>query len=438
MLEESIAEEAPAVNSQGGVIKRGFNRELDEIFALKVEGRGFIADLQKREVERTGIGSLKVKFNKVFGYYIEISKANLGSVPEDYMRKQTLVNAERFITPELKDYEEKVLSAEEKVKELEARIFQEVRMGCLAKMREIQANAKVLGVLDALGSLAFLALKEDYVRPRMNEDGVLKVKGGRHPVAEQLVKGFVANDCEMDEEKRFLLLTGPNMGGKSTYLRQVALMVLMAQIGSFVAAKEADLFVADRVFTRVGAADNLAKGQSTFMVEMEEAARILNEATERSLVILDELGRGTSTYDGVSIAFAVSEFLYEKVRARVLFATHYHELVELPFVENLSVAVVENDHGVVFLYQIRKGAVSKSYGIEVAKLAGLPESVVARAGEVLKELGREHQVVMDFAIPEVRDHRGLRVLEELAEIDLENMTPLEAMVKLQSLKNSNE
>lgn len=443
MLEESIAEDAPAVNSQGGVIKRGFDVELDAVFALKVEGRGFIADLQKREIERTGISSLKVKFNRVFGYYIEISKANLASVPADYMRKQTLVNAERFMTPELKEYEEKVLTAEEKVKELEARIFQEVRMKCLAKTREIQRNARVLAELDALSGLAFLALKEDYVRPRMNEEGVLRVKAGRHPVAAQLVKDFVANDCEMSAERRFLLLTGPNMGGKSTYLRQVALMMLMAQIGSFVPAREADLFVADRIFTRVGAADNLAKGQSTFMVEMAEAARILNEATERSLVILDELGRGTSTYDGVSIAYAVSEFLHNEVRAKVLFATHYHELIELadsmPCAVNLSVAVVEGKDGVVFLYQIRSGGVDKSYGIEVAKLAGLPASVIARAGEVLAELGEKHvvQSVMEFVEP-VRDHRGLKIVEELRGIDLENMTPMEALLKLQNLKNSNE
>lgn len=346
MLEESIAEEAPAVNSQGGVIKRGFNAELDSVFALKVEGRGYIAELQKREIERTGISSLKVKFNRVFGYYIEISKANLASVPSDYIRKQTLVNAERFMTPELKEYEEKVLTAEEKVKELEARIFQEVRLKCLEKTTEILRNGRALARLDGLCGLAFLALKEDYVRPQMNEEGVLRVKAGRHPVAAQLVKDFVANDCEMNAAKRFLLLTGPNMGGKSTYLRQVALMVLMAQIGSFVPAREAELFVADRIFTRVGAGDNLAKGQSTFMVEMAEAARILAEATEKSLVILDELGRGTSTYDGVSIAYAVSEFLHDEVKAKVLFATHYHELIELAdsmvAAENLSVAVVES------------------------------------------------------------------------------------------------
>lgn len=442
MLEGAISEEAPAVNSHGGVIKRGFDQELDSIFALKVEGKNFIAELQRREIERTGISSLKVKFNRVFGYYIEISKANLAGVPSDYMRKQTLVNGERFITPELKEYEEKVLSAEEKVKELEARIFNEVRMKCLERTREIQKNARVIGELDALAGLAFLALKEDYVRPRFNEEGVLSLKAARHPVAEKLVRNFVANDLEMSEGNRFGLLTGPNMGGKSTYLRQVALIVLMAQIGSFVPAREANLCLVDQIFTRVGAADNLAKGQSTFMVEMEEAARILRDATEKSLVILDELGRGTSTYDGVSIAFAVSEFLHDQVKAKTLFATHYHELIELAermsCGENLSVAVVEESDGVKFLYQIRKGSVDKSYGIEVAKLAGLPQSVVARAAEVLRELGETHVVEPAKVSEPVRDHRGLRVLEELRAIDPNKMTPLEALMKLQNLKSENE
>ncbi|MBI4975443.1 DNA mismatch repair protein MutS [Candidatus Peregrinibacteria bacterium] len=411
VVENAIVDEAPLSVRDGGIIKSGFNAELDALRSISTEGKTFIKELQEREIKRTGISSLKVKFNTVFGYYIEISKSNLSSVPFDYIRKQTLVNAERFITPELKEYEEKVLNAEGKIKEMEYEIFYKVRMEAVKEIARIQSTAKAIAYLDTVSTFAFNSVKNNYCKPEISEDLEIKILNGRHPVIELigvhskssftsistpaprlgLSKDFVPNDCELNEQKTFLLITGPNMGGKSTYLRQVALISLMAQIGSYVPAENAKMSVVDRIFTRVGAADNLVKGESTFMVEMQETSYILNHATEKSLIILDEIGRGTSTYDGVSIAWAVMEFIHDNIKAKTLFATHYHELInlgeKLDRACNLSVAVRENENeGVVFLYKITDGGIDKSYGIEVAKLAGLPVDIISRARGVLKEL----------------------------------------------------
>ncbi len=449
LIEVAILEQPAATVREGGMIKPGFNKELDALQSISTEGKGFIKDLQEREINRTGISSLKVKFNKVFGYYIEISKSNLNDVPQDYIRKQTLVNAVRFIIPELKEYEEKVLNAEDRIKELEYELFYGVRMDVVKRIKEIQQIARTVAELDVVSSLAYIAVKNNYVKPEIVDNG-LEICGGRHPVVEQMTfaRDFVPNDCNFDESVKFQLITGPNMGGKSTYLRQVALIVLMAQIGSFVPAQSAKIGLVDRIFTRVGASDNLAGGESTFMVEMTEASYILNSATEKSLVILDEIGRGTSTYDGVSIAWAIMEYIHENIAARTLFATHYHELIELADrlgkASNRSVAVRENEaEGVVFLYKVVAGGVDKSYGIEVAKLAGLPVDLISRARGVLSELETRHikktkispgQMGL-FAEKKERKHMGLA--KELENLDIDKITPMEALQKLSDLKKRN-
>jgi len=427
--------------------------------AVAKKGKNFIVELQEKEVKRSGIGSLKVKYNKVFGYYIEISKSNLDKVPLDYIRKQTLVNAERFITPELKEYEETVLSAQEKMVDLEYQLFCDVRQRVLKSIDVLQKNAKLLAQLDVLQSFAVLALKNRYSKPEICENGVLEIKGGRHPVVEQItVAGhFVPNDTLLDhQEGQIHLITGPNMGGKSTYLRQVALISLMAQIGSFVPAAAAKLTVLDRIFTRVGASDNLVRGQSTFMVEMQEAANILHNATGKSLIVLDEIGRGTSTYDGVSIAWAILEYVHDNIGAKTLFATHYHELVSvcegLKKAKNYSVEVRENENeGVVFLYKIIEGGVDKSYGIEVAKLAGLPMEIIDRSKQILNNFeedqvdqsvkkqikkdraqSNENQIAL-FDVPQISE-REQRALRELKNTDVDNITPLEALRRLAEMK----
>ena len=461
LIERAISDEPPAIVRDGGMMKDGYNTELDDLRSISTEGKTFIKDLQERESKRTGVSSLKVKYNKVFGYYIEISKANLDSVPEDYIRKQTLVNAERFITPELKEYEEKVLTAEDRIKELEYELFYEVRMKVVEKIVEIQKIAKAVATIDVVSTFAFNAEKFGYCSPEVSENGEIKIVAGRHPVIEQIGAGggggvgvaavdFVPNDCELDDSSNFMLITGPNMGGKSTYLRQVALITLMAQIGSFVPAQSAKIACVDRIFTRVGASDNLVRGESTFMVEMQEASYILNNATEQSLIILDEIGRGTSTYDGVSIAWAIMEFIHDQVKAKTLFATHYHELIELAEKlersTNMSAYVRENEkEGVVFLYKIVSGGVDKSYGIEVAKLAGLPVSVVSRARGVLGDLENRHIQKSKIAPDQMglfkggREHSGVskndkNLLVELKGMDLNQMTPLDALKKLDEIK----
>jgi len=392
-LRDALVEEPPALLKEGGMFRDGYDSALDELRIASRGGKDWIAALQQREIERTGIKSLKVRFNSVFGYFIEITNANLDSVPEDYVRKQTTVNGERFITPELKEVESKILGADERAKALEYELFLRVRETVLKRLDELQTTARSIAVLDVIGSLAETARLYGYARPAVTDETRIAIRDGRHPVLDQNLteEKFVPNDCLLDSaENRLMLVTGPNMAGKSTYIRQVALIVLMAQIGSFVPAAEAEIGLVDRIFTRVGASDDLARGQSTFMVEMNETANIVNNATDRSLVILDEIGRGTSTFDGLSIAWSVAEYLHDFIRARTLFATHYHEMTELSVicsgVKNYNVAVREWNDQIIFLRKIQAGAADKSYGIQVARLAGLPREIVDRAKEILTNL----------------------------------------------------
>jgi DNA mismatch repair protein MutS len=398
-IQRAIVDEPPMQIKEGGVFREGWLPELDELRNASTLGRQWIADLQAREIERTGIKSLKIKYNAVFGYFIEITKANVGSVPADYHRKQTTVNGERYITDELKRMEDKILGSEERSKALEYEQFIELRGRVLQHLAQIQETAETIAVLDSLASLAETARLFNYTRPVLNETRNLFIRDGRHPVLDQnLTSGerFVPNDITLEpEESRLILITGPNMAGKSTYLRMTALLTLMAQIGSFLPAASAEIGLVDRIFTRIGASDDIARGQSTFMVEMNETALILNNATERSLVILDEIGRGTSTFDGLSIAWSVAEHLHDHIGARCLFATHYHEITALAqsrgAVKNYNVAVKEWNHQIIFLHKILPGSAEKSYGIQVARLAGLPENVIARAKEVLQQLESGHQ-----------------------------------------------
>src|SRR5579871_4840648 len=402
-IQKTIVAEPPLTFGDGGVIAAGIDHDLDELRELSRNSKQVLAQIEQRERGRTGIGSLKVKFNSIFGYYIEVSKANLHLVPQDYDRKQTLVNAERFTTPELKEYEAKILDAQEKIVEIERRLFTELRTAIAAEAKRIRQTALALAEVDVLASLAHIAAVHNYCRPTFADNGELEVIEGRHPVIEQQemaggTERFVPNDLYLNSTTHaILLLTGPNMGGKSTYLRQTALIVIMAQMGSFVPARSARLSIVDRVFTRIGASDNLARGRSTFMVEMTETAAILHTATPRSLILLDEVGRGTATYDGLSIAWAAVEYLHAQVRAKTLFATHYFELTELAEqlsgVKNYHVSVKETGGGIVFLRRVEPGAADRSYGIEVAKLAGLPNEVVERAREVLTQHeNAEHQL----------------------------------------------
>ena len=408
LLFRGIAEEPPPTLNDGGYIRAGYNAGLDELRLAATDGKKWVAELQAKEQERTGIKSLKVHFNKVFGYYIEVSKSNLAHVPEDYIRKQTLANGERFITPELKEFESKILGAEEKSKALELVLFEELRKTASGYTPQIQESAAAIGVLDTLCALADCAALYQYCRPHISDGDILKINGGRHPVldAQMEQERFVPNDTLLDgTDNRMMIITGPNMAGKSTYIRQTALLVIMAQMGSFIPADEAWIGIADQIFTRVGAMDDIARGQSTFMVEMVETANILNHATAKSLVILDEIGRGTSTFDGLSIAWAVAEFLLDHpdCRARTQFATHYHELTELAItrkgVRNYNVAVREYGDQIIFLRQIVPGAADKSYGIHVAKLAGLPAEVIERAKAILENL--EANAIADAGQPAV-------------------------------------
>jgi DNA mismatch repair protein MutS len=460
-IEKTIIEEPPLTLSDGGVIQPGLDAELDELRNLSRNSKQYIAQIEERERKRTGINSLKVKFNSVFGYYIEISKSNLHHAPADYERKQTLVNAERFTTPELKEYEARVLDAQEKIVEIERRLFTELRTGIAAEAKRIRQTSLALAEVDVLASLAFLAQNRAYCRPIFTDEGAasssqLEIVDGRHPVLEQLeISGsndrFVPNDLYLDAARQnILLITGPNMGGKSTYLRQTALIVLMAQMGSFVPARSARLPVVDRIFTRIGASDNLARGRSTFMVEMTETAAILNTATSRSLILLDEIGRGTSTYDGLAIAWAVVEYIHSTSKAKTLFATHYHELTEhdsLPGVKNFHVSVKENAGGIVFLRKVEPGAADRSYGIEVAKLAGLPSEVIGRAREVLHEHENAEREATVHLSPGSKDHGqeqemqltmftplSQKIIDRLREADLNHLTPMDAMNLLNELK----
>ncbi len=395
LIGNSIIDSPPLTVKEGGIISEGYNDYLDDLRSASREGKKWIAELQKEEQEKTGIRSLKVRYNKVFGYYIEISKTNLDLVPPNYTRKQTLVNAERFITPELKEIEDKIIGAEDKAKALEYELFQEVRSRVVSEAAAIQSNSRLIGELDSLASMAYVAVSNSYKRPKLTEEIILDINGGRHPVIDNLMteEVFVPNDTYMNQSgDQILIITGPNMAGKSTYIRQVALLTIMAQMGSYIPAESAVVGIADRIFTRIGAADDLSRGQSTFMVEMLETANILNNATPKSLIILDEIGRGTSTFDGLSIAWAVAEFIHNnpKLRSRTLFATHYHELTELsstmPGIKNYNIAVKESGDKIRFLRTIVPGPADQSYGIHVARLAGVPKSVLSRASEILENL----------------------------------------------------
>ncbi len=447
LIAGAIAEE-PGDFEQGGVIKEGFSPELDELRHNSKEAKQYLASLEQRERQRTGIKSLKVGYNRVFGYYIEVSRANLKLVPHDYIRKQTLAEAERFFTPELKEYESLILTSQEKMADLESAIFRQVCQQIGAAGEQILATARAIAQIDTFCGLAEVAARYAYVRPKLTTGDIIDIKGGRHPIVERSIgsDNFIPNDTYLcNKDNQLIILTGPNMSGKSTYLRQVALIVLLAQIGSFVPADSATIGITDRIFTRIGAQEDLAAGQSTFMVEMTETANILHNATPRSLIILDEIGRGTSTYDGLSIAWAVAEFIHGSPRlgAQTLFATHYHELVELantlPRVKNFNVAVAEEGDKVVFLHKIVPGGTDRSYGIHVAQLAGLPRSVINRAQEVLIELEESHASKKSKTLRRKAQQFSLfpkdsLLADEIAKLDIDSMSPLEAITKLYELK----
>ena len=466
-IARGIADDPPAMPGDPGVIRRGYDAELDELHDITKKGRQIIAAMEERERKRTGIASLKIRYNQVFGFYIEISKANLHLAPADYERKQTLVNAERFTSGELKEHEQKVLSAEERVLAIERRLYAEIREGIAREAARLRRTAAAIAQLDVLVNFARIAATRNYTRPEFTDKalakkgkrGVLMIAGGRHPVIEKLLEErgerFVPNDLYLDDEAQFLLLiTGPNMGGKSTYLRQAALIAILAQMGSFVPAVQAKLPLLDRVFTRIGASDNLARGRSTFLVEMSEVAAILNTATAASLVLLDEVGRGTATFDGLSIAWAVVEALHAGARPRTLFATHYHELTELeqllPGVRNVHVSVQEAGHEIIFLRRVEPGSANKSYGIEVARLAGLPSDVIARAREILRRHEQSEEKLTQELSPGAAAGRGVvvpmvsrqtsftaideSVLDSIRGADLDKLTPLEAMNLLAALQ----
>jgi len=447
LIAEAIADE-PGDFEHGGVVREGFSAELDELRRSSKDAKQYLASVEQRERQRTGIKSLKVGYNRVFGYYIEVSRANLNLVPADYIRKQTLAEAERFFTPELKEYESLILNAQEKIADLEAAIFRQVCQQIGAAGEQILSTARAIARIDVFCSLAEAAARQGYVRPALTTDNVIEIKGGRHPVVERCigVDSFIPNDTYLsNEDNQLIILTGPNMSGKSTYLRQVALIVLLAQTGSFVPADLATIGIADRIFTRIGAQEDLAAGQSTFMVEMTETASILHNATPKSLIILDEIGRGTSTYDGLSIAWAVAEFIHGSPRlgAKTLFATHYHELVDLantlPRVKNFNVAVAEEGDKVIFLHKIIPGGADRSYGIHVGQLAGLPRSVINRAREVLVELESSHVSKNGRAFrreaPQLSLFSGDSLLaDEISRLDIDAMSPLEAITRLYKLK----
>mgnify|MGYP000894370515 CR=1 FL=1 len=450
LLEKAIQPDPPAHLRDGGVICAGFDSQLDKLRSLSKDGRSFLADYQQKEIQRTGIANLKIGFNKVFGYYIEVGHSMSDKVPSDYIRKQTVKNAERYITEPLKEYEEQVLTASEKALAREQELFEQIRAEAARYIGRLQALAEAIAQIDTLASFAYLARQNHYIRPQITDGGELVIIEGKHPVLAELMGAeFVPNDVELGTEGSDLaILTGPNMAGKSTYIRQAALLVLLAQTGSFIPAKEARIGLVDRIFTRVGASDELTRGQSTFMVEMTETANILNNATEKSLVILDEVGRGTSTYDGLSLAWAITEHLANTVKCRTLFATHYHELTELgqllANVKNLNVAVREWSGQVVFLHKIIPGGTDKSYGIHVAKLAGIPKTILTRAQEILKDLestfakeaGGEklarHKTAEEEQMLFVEKHKT--VLDKLKDLDVNNLTPIEAINLLNQIK----
>ena len=467
LVGRAIQEEPPLAMKEGGIIKDGYNEEVDRLRKAKSEGKNWLADLETREREKTGIKNLRIRYNKVFGYYLEVTNSFKDLVPDYYTRKQTLANAERYIIPELKELEDTILGAEDKLCALEYELYCEVRNTIAAELTRIQRTAKAVAKLDVIASLALVAERNNYVRPKINEKGVIDIRDGRHPVVEKMIPNdmFIANDTYLDDKKqRISIITGPNMAGKSTYMRQAALIVLMAQLGSFVPASSANIGLVDRIFTRVGASDDLTSGQSTFMVEMNEVANILRNATSKSLLILDEIGRGTSTFDGLSIAWAVVEYISNSklLGAKTLFATHYHELTELEGkisnVNNYCIAVKEKGDDIVFLRKIVKGGADKSYGIQVAKLAGVPDPVINRAKEIVEELvtaditGKVKDIAVQGSETKKKTQKKLDevdltqfslfdtvkdddVLNELKELDISHMTPMDAMNKLYQLQN---
>ncbi len=468
LVKDAIREEPPIAMKEGNIIRDGYNEEVDKLRRAKSDGKEWLAKLENDEREKTGIKNLRIKYNKVFGYYLEVTNSYKDMVPDYYTRKQTLANAERYITPELKELEDMILGAEDKLYALEYEIYSQVRDTIAGEIERIQKTAKAVAALDAFASLAVVAERNNYTRPKINEKGIIDIKDGRHPVVERMIPNdmFIANDTYLDDKKhRISIITGPNMAGKSTYMRQTALIALMAQIGSFVPAKSANIGLSDRIFTRVGASDDLASGQSTFMVEMTEVANILRNATSKSLLILDEIGRGTSTFDGLSIAWAVVEYISDSrlLGAKTLFATHYHELTELEGkisnVNNYCIAVKEKGDDIVFLRKIVKGGADKSYGIQVAKLAGVPDLVIERAKEIVEELSDEDVTakVSEIAVRERSEKKRLKVkkydevdiaqmslfdtvkdddvLEELKNLDVGNMTPIDALNTIYRLQN---
>ena len=468
LIKDAIQEDPPLAMKEGGIIRDGYNPEVDKLRSAKSDGKDWLAKLENDEREKTGIKNLKIKYNKVFGYYLEVTNSYKDLVPDYYTRKQTLANAERYITPELKELEDMILGAEDKLYALEYELYSEVRETIAGQVERIQQTAKAVAALDAFSSLALVAERNNYVRPKINEKGILDIKEGRHPVVERMIPNdmFIANDTYLDDKKhRISIITGPNMAGKSTYMRQTALIALMAQIGSFVPAESANICLSDRIFTRVGASDDLASGQSTFMVEMTEVANILRNATSKSLLILDEIGRGTSTFDGLSIAWAVVEYISDSklLGAKTLFATHYHELTELEGkidnVNNYCIAVKEKGDDIVFLRKIVKGGADKSYGIQVAKLAGVPDLVISRAKEIVEELSDEDITnrVSEIAAKEHTAKKKSKakkydevdmaqmslfdtvkdddVLDELKNIDVGNLTPIDALNTIYRLQN---
>jgi DNA mismatch repair protein MutS len=465
LIEKAISDDPPLTVREGGLIKKGYNEKLDELKEVASGGKTWVVALQKQERQRTGIKSLRVGYNKVFGYYLEVTKANLSQVPDEYIRKQTLVNSERFVTPELKEKESLILTAEDKMNALEYELFSEIRENVAAHSIQIRKTAGACAELDCLVTLANVAVNNNYIRPEVNEGDEIVIVKGRHPVIEQILhSGFIPNDVKLDGgENRLMILTGPNMAGKSTYMRQVALIAILTQMGSFVPAESARIGLVDRVYTRVGAFDDLSRGQSTFMVEMTEVANILNTASSKSLIILDEIGRGTSTYDGLSIAWAVAEYIHNKnkIGAKTLFATHYHNLTELADiyegVVNYNIAIKENTDGIIFLRKVVPGGTNKSYGIEVAKLAGLPHDVITRAFEVLRSIEEENIVRVndetsgkqrDDLMPSKKKLTQLvlfepnptphPVVEDIKKLNLDEMTPLDAMNKLNKMKKKVE
>jgi DNA mismatch repair protein MutS len=457
-IDNELGNDPPIQLNKGNVIAKGISEELDELRKILYHGKDYLADLQTRESERTGITSLKVSFNNVFGYYIEVRNTHKDKVPPEWIRKQTLVSAERYITEELKEYEGKILGAEEKIISLETKLFTDLVLAILEYIPPIQLNSGLIARLDCLRSFAVISIENNYVRPVLNDSRVLNVTEGRHPVIEkQLPAGesYVPNDMILDtEDQQIIILTGPNMSGKSALLRQTALIVLMAQTGCFVPAKAAEIGMVDKIFTRVGASDNISLGESTFMVEMNETASILNNLSDRSLVLLDEIGRGTSTYDGISIAWAMVEYLHEnRLRAKTLFATHYHELNEMENsfsrVKNYNVSIKELNNKVIFLRKLKRGGSEHSFGIHVARMAGMPRSVVNRADEILKELEQSHnKKELTKPIADIAGHReGMQlsifqlddpvlkqIRDEILEIDIDNLTPVEALNKLYNIK----